>query len=347
MLQQDTVTLSTMGGGSVAASQDSVTIRPARPQTPYQALRLLPKDATPAQQDSAIQAWFQPSEIHYSDRPDTLHLPGHDAGRSIFDPTVRQYYKDNFFSTHSPYYTETSADSRGMAGTPIPYTLRNDNTLTIILLLSLVVTVVSFARYGRFLTRQIRNTFFPVSYHSANAKVVETLGEMHLLLFLAALSCLQFTVVTFLYVTNYVADTFIFDSLYLLLALFFGMYTGYFSLKILLYAFVNNIFFRESKKTLQWTQSLLFIISLQGVLLFPIVLVQVYFGLSLQNVLYYGVFVLVLGKILTFYKSWNIFFRQNSLSLQIILYFCALEVVPLLAFAGVVSYFVNALKINF
>jgi hypothetical protein len=49
----------------------------SKPMTPYQVLRLLPKDATPAQQDSAIQAWFQPGEVHYSNQPDTLHLPGH------------------------------------------------------------------------------------------------------------------------------------------------------------------------------------------------------------------------------------------------------------------------------
>ena len=47
-------------------SADTTVHRPARPQTPYQVLRMLPRDATPAQQDSAIQAWFQPGEIHYS-----------------------------------------------------------------------------------------------------------------------------------------------------------------------------------------------------------------------------------------------------------------------------------------
>ena len=55
---------------------------PAKPQTPYQVLRLLPKDATPAQQDSAIQAWFAPEEIHYSEQPDTLHLPGEGIPRA-------------------------------------------------------------------------------------------------------------------------------------------------------------------------------------------------------------------------------------------------------------------------
>ena len=65
----------------IGITADSTVQKSARPQTPYQVLRMLPKNATPEQQDSAIQVWFQPGEIHYSGRPDTLHLPGHDAGQ--------------------------------------------------------------------------------------------------------------------------------------------------------------------------------------------------------------------------------------------------------------------------
>lgn len=346
MLTQDSVTIVSVGS-PVAGSSDSVVHRPARPQTPYQALRLLPKDATPAQQDSVIQAYFQPSEIHYSDQPDTLHLPGHDAGRNIFDTAMPEYYRENFFSVNSPYYTESSINACGMAGSPVPYALRSDNTITALLLLSLVVTVVSFARFGQFLVRQVRDVLLPISVGGARFTAVETFSEMRLLLFLTLLACLQFSIVSFLYVTEYIADTFVFDSLYLLLALFFGMFAAYFAVKLLAYAVVNNVFFREDKKTLQWTQSLLFIISLEGLLLFPVVLVQVYFGLSIQNTLRYCAFVLVLGKILTIYKSWIIFFRQKRISLQIILYFCALEAIPLLIFTGILEYVVNELKINF
>ena len=48
--------------------------------TPKMVLSWLPRNATPAQQDSAIQAHFKPSEIRWSSRPDTLHLPGHNRG---------------------------------------------------------------------------------------------------------------------------------------------------------------------------------------------------------------------------------------------------------------------------
>ena len=41
--------------------------------TPKEVLKWLPTNATPAQQDSMIQAHIKPSEIHWSNMPDTLH----------------------------------------------------------------------------------------------------------------------------------------------------------------------------------------------------------------------------------------------------------------------------------
>lgn len=51
--------------------------------TPRKVLSWLPRNATPAQQDSMIRAHIKPSEIRWSTMPDTLHLPGHPAGKSF------------------------------------------------------------------------------------------------------------------------------------------------------------------------------------------------------------------------------------------------------------------------
>ena len=57
--------------------------------------------------------------------------------------------------------------------------------------------------------------------------------------------------------------------------------------------------------------------------------------------------VLILVKSLTFFKSFAIFFRRKGNFLQNILYFCALEIVPLTSFWGFVAIMINFLKINF
>ena len=63
VLQQDSIAQQDIG-----VQGDSVAPRPTV-ITPAMVLKWLPRDATPAQQDSAIQARFKPSEIHWSKRP--------------------------------------------------------------------------------------------------------------------------------------------------------------------------------------------------------------------------------------------------------------------------------------
>jgi hypothetical protein len=124
------------------------------------------------------------------------------------------------------------------------------------------------------------------------------------------------------------------------------VFAVYFFLKFWLYEFINKIFFgrRINKKILT---SNLFIVSLEGVALFPIVLLLSYFSLSPQNAALYCILVVVFVKILTFYKTNTIFFRQNADVLQIILYFCALEIVPLIILWGGLAFIANNLKVNF
>ena len=315
----------------------------ARPVTPYQVLRMLPPDATPEQQDSAIQAWFQPGEIHYSDRPDTLHLPGHEPGRNPTEVELPQYYRHNFFSGDSLFHPEIVKGRLGVPGDPVPYTIRGDNMFTSLLLLCIMLFVVSVANSRHFIARQVKDFFFITR---EEASMTETSGELRFQLFLMLLGCLLMSISSYLYITNFVADTFMLQSDFQLISIIFGGFVAYFALKWLLYTVVNQVFF-GGKKTLHFSKVLLFIIAAEGVLLFPAVLLQVYFDLNVENVLYYYTIVLFLVKLLTFYKSWAIFFRQSGVYLHTFLYFCALEIAPLLGFAGALLWIVDLLKINF
>jgi hypothetical protein len=57
--------------------------------------------------------------------------------------------------------------------------------------------------------------------------------------------------------------------------------------------------------------------------------------------------VVIFIKILTIYKSYVIFFRQKALYVQNILYFCALEMVPLLSLWGGLAVIVNQVRVIF
>ncbi len=338
-MQQDSIIVDNSG----TASFDTVSTYSARPQTPYQVLRLLPKDATPAQQDSAIQAWFQPGEIHYSEQPDTLHLPGHDIPRDLKNVNLPQYYRESFFSNDTLFHPELEAGRYGVVGDPIPYVIGNDNIISSLLIISFVIAMLTISICRNFIFRQFKDfIYIPKSENIHHT----TSNEFNALTFFTTLTALMLALLYFFYTKTYVADTFILTDEYILIGIIFGIILGYFFIKVIIYSFVNLTFFK-GKKNRQWTETYVFLTVIEGILLFPSVLLLSYFDISPQYIAYYFIFVLILVKIGTFYKSFIIFFKQNVLYLQIILYFCALEIIPLLALWGGLRFLINNLKINF
>ena len=322
---------------------EAVVVKDSKPKHPYQVLRSLPIDATPAQQDSAIQATFQPNEIHYSNRPDTLHLPGHDVGKSIKDIRLPKYYKEIFFSKDSLLHPELNGGRYGMAGDPVPYSMKNDDIITGLLLGCLVIALISFAQSRRFIALQLKHFFY--TPRSETGIMKETSAEMKFQLFMLLQTSLTLSLVYFFYTRTYEGDAFILKSQYHLIAIYFGVLVTYYAVKALLYKCVNWIFF-EKKANEQWIVSQLFITGMLGVMLFPVVLLLAYFDLPIDKAVKYVITVIVVTKMLSFYKCYSIFFRRLEAFLQIILYFCTLELIPLLSLWGVLQLIGNYLKIN-
>ena len=340
MLEQDSITINE---SPTVIVNDTMTSRPVRPQTPYQVLRLLPKDATPAQQDSAIQAWFEPGEIHYSAQPDTLHLPGHEIPRDLKKVDLPQYYRENYFSADTLYHPELNGGRIGVAGDPVPYAIHNDHIVTGILICSFLLIMFALSRISNFMIHQAKNFFY---MPKVEQEFTETGTEIKFQLGFSIITSLYYALLFYFYAARMIADTFILSSEYALLGIFFGTMVGYFVIKAILYTIVNNVFF-SPKKNLQFLGTLLFIVAFEGVCLFPLVLLLAYFQFSMQNAIIYCIFILSLAKILTFYKSYIIFFKQNRLFLQNILYFCALEMVPLvMIWSGLVG-ITYILKVNY
>ena len=340
MLEQDSITINE---STTVIANDTMTSRPARPQTPYQVLRSLPKDATPAQQDSAIQAWFEPGEIHYSSQPDTLHLPGHEIPRDLKKVDLPQYYRENFFSANTLYHPELDGGRNGVAGDPVPYAIHNDHIITGILICSFLLIMFALSRISSFMINQAKHFLY---MPKVEQEYTETGTEVKFQLGFSVITSLYYALLFYFYATRRIADTFILSSEYAILGIYFGTMVGYFVIKGILYTIVNNVFF-SPKKNLQFLGTLLFIVAIEGVCLFPLVLLLAYFQFSMQNAIIYCIFILTLAKILTFYKSYTIFFKQNRLFLQNILYFCALEMVPLvMIWSGLVG-ITYILKVNY
>ena len=328
---------------STAVGGDSV-VATYRQLTPAQVLKWLPRDATPAQQDSIIQAHFKPGEIHWSDRPDTLHLPGHDRGHNMLDVDIPQYYREGFFSKDTLFHPELQGGRNGIAGDPVPYTVHADNLMTGLLLLCFIMIVVAFSSVKDFLLHQFKSFFY--FSRDVSSEISETAVEFRFQFFLVMLASLLISLLFYFYTLYYIGETFILRSPYYLILIYWGIIMGYYLLKAMLYTIVNLVLF-DSKRNKQWMRSFLFISSVEGILMFPIMMINGYFDISVASASVYVLVVLTIIKILTFYKCFIIFFSRNVVKLQIILYFCALEIVPLLFVWSILNATANMLKINF
>ena len=312
-------------------------------KTTYQVIHDLPDSATEWQKDSAVQAYFQPGkDIHFSDRPDTLGLPGqryqapHGALRSdsLGFPST---YVDSFA------WTRQGKAHAAMASDPVPYRCGSDNLVTSMLLVGCIVAILALARSLRFVMKMCKNMFF--TENERTTTVPDTAAELRSQGWLVLFTSLMLAVVYYSYSLS-VSDGVSFMPRHGLLLVYIATVVGYFLLKAAIYQFVNWVFF-DGKKIEQWNKSMLFITAMEGLLLTPFVLLHIFGDLSLQITLIGVAFVIILAKILTFYKCYLIFFQRFGAILQIFLYFCALEMIPLVVLVGLLETFNEYLKINF
>ena len=265
-------------------------------------------------------------------------------GEDLLDVQLPQYYREGFFSKDSLFHPELPGGRFGVAGDPVPYSIHNDSVITSILLAFFILVVIAIANIHEFIVRQFKNFFYIP--REGTSEMTETGTELRIQVFMVFLNSLLLSLLFYFYTIHYIGDTFVLESQYHLIAVYLVLMIVYFTAKVILYSVVNSVFF-DSKRKQHWFKTLLFISSMEGLILFPAVLLQTYFDMSEENVILYFTIVLFFVKILTFFKCYVVFFRRNVVKLQIILYFCALEMVPLIAFWVTLDIVVKSLKINF
>ena len=223
----------------------------------------------------------------------------------------------------------------GFEGTPISYSPRSDDAIALTLLVCFFLSSIALARGKKFLSQQVKD--FVLHRERTSIFDSSTAADVRYLLVLVLQTCVL-SGITFL---NYFHDTCpaLMDhvSSLLLLGIYVGFCLAYFLLKWLLYMFLGWTFFDKNKTNI-WLESYSALIYYVGFALFPFVLFLVYFDLSLTNLVIIGSIILIFTKILMFYKWIKLFFHQFSGLFLLILYFCALEIVPcLLLYQGMIQ----------
>lgn len=233
--------------------------------------------------------------------------------------------------------------SDGLLGEDVPYSVSSDNTVTALLLGCFLLGMLALSVSRQFMVRQIHNFFYvPRSV----ADMTETDYEINVQTFLVLQTALTIGILYYLLSRFALGNDYSQMSQLKVIGIFSLILVGYFAVKKLAYHIVGWTFF-SAKNNDQWSKAWLFLTAAEGVLLYPILLVQIYFGLPLQIAGIWAALIIILVKLLSLYKCYAIFFKHGGGIVQNILYFCALELMPLLALVGILQITGNYLKVNF
>ena len=261
-------------------------------------------------------------------------------GYSLYGYLNQGYFsKDSLLCT-----TQAHSSSFGMSGTLVPYSLRSDNAISAILLVCFCLIVILGTHSHGLFTRQLKMLFRAPRENSDSVR--ETSGEVNVMITFVVISSLLLGISANLYITEVFNPHFLIGTNAIIVLILSALFLFYFFAKWFFQSQVNLVFF-GGKRNIQFIKDQLFMTACWSILLYPIVMLLIYFDLSIKSAAIYFGFVVIFYEILTFYKSWLIFFRQKGHFLQNILYFCALEITPLLVFLCAVVMIINRLKINF
>lgn len=231
-----------------------------------------------------------------------------------------------------------------MTGTPIPYFFGNDNLLLTLFLMNLLGISYVFILNGDSIFQRIKSLF----YYSRNSKPYN--NQTHINRFCNMILYLQvvlfYSVVAFAQMkyTHGVVNS---GASYI----FWGIYMLLFALAIfakrMMYDVVNAILFTP-QQTREWRNSYFFTMQLSGFMLFPLVLAMLIMPHVPHKV--YVVYLTISALVcllMLISRCRKLIFMQKSGFLDIILYLCALEILPIAVLLKAINELNEFLTINF
>jgi len=213
--------------------------------------------------------------------------------------------------------------------------LRSDWMVNCILFLCLLVIPVVFVKIKARLYRNLGLGIFSRERSSMSASGVTT-PDVRYTFLLVFHSCLMLAFVVYCCFSLFRPSSLLDVSPVFFLgggALCFSLF---FFVKWIIYALVNLLFFQKERVS-AWMAAFVDIFICLGLFLFPLVLLVVFSDVSPQVSVLIAGGMLCLAKIMLFWKCFSIFFEKKYDFFHLILYFCALEILPdLILWKGIV-----------
>ena len=210
----------------------------------------------------------------------------------------------------------------------LSYRVSSDSHLACAALLCLVMLVYMLLRYGSEMRSKMHDFFLPARIRQSHQQGLSTaqglLSMPYVCLMLSMMGCMGGSVLVedSLGVLPNATDRLAVQGFYM------ASWLVYFFIKVNSYAFINWIFFDKQARH-EWHDTLFLILTLEAVLVFPIILLMVFQPAWTQTAIWCALSVITLTRLLLLYKTGNVFSVKIYGTLHLIVYFCTLEVAPL------------------
>ena len=233
----------------------------------------------------------------------------------------------------------------GFAFSPTPFRIRSEAWSALLLLLCLLLAASLMSRLKGKFKETLGGVFLPIPGKKDEPLVDDPLRYSTRLLAVALLS-LAATMVTFTY-TQYAVEFYAFqETPYLLFGAILLLWIVYFLLKRMMISFVNWVFFRDEKIfTMQRVYTFIYVVD--AMLVLALAMAVVYLPVPHEKVLISSLCIVLFVKLLLLFKTYKIFFPKIYGTLHLIVYFCTLELIPLLVLRQVLTYadYLSVIKI--
>lgn len=223
------------------------------------------------------------------------------------------------------------ADPSTQGGDPTIYSLRHDTTVGVTLVICFLLIVYALNRTQNQMGKIVRGILDNTRHRTFT---IASLPEMRYLMLLIFCTAIETALVYYNITTTSAPDT------SLTTAPIVGIYTAiaivYLIVKTLVYNFINWVFFSKEQRS-AWNGVYVLATSVTSLLLFPILIAQIYLELNANETIIALIVVLGILKLLEMSKAAGIFFGQELTPLHITIYLSVLEIIPIGALISILE----------
>lgn len=303
------------------------------------------KGCSPAKIDSVIQANLKPRKINWSQRPDTLEIPGLKGRTPYSIDNLPLCYELGYFRGDSLLHPELTVRPRGIVAEPLPYHPKNDNIIGSIILVCFIMATLVLNQTRHFISQQAHEFIYPSKELKKLSEINIGAGFANTLLTNVLLSSIG-SLLFFMHAQSTYNLMLCSFSAYWFMAIYFACFTLYFVAKKQFSDFINWIFFDKTKRQ-QWRNSSNFLLICEMLSLVPITMVGIYFNLSSEDLLIIVTLVVTIFKLGLLFSTFSIFLPKFYGIMHLLSYLCALEIVPLISLWAILSGITDRLTITF